>query len=786
MNKFADRKNETKKFMTQLSDKWLIIAGGNQIGKTEFVKNALKDKAFLYCENREGRHYSEAFLRSIADLAEWTEQFFYAHIDISTEDYGIRWADSITKTLVIEVAYRHICSEIKTFKTDFAEFLGEKISEKYSFIVFDDYHTCPNEFYYQWLIHLTEALGDKCNVIAICDFTATWESVQMKDRYERFPQHINIEKFNRAEDYYEVLYQNLYFENTDSLKEISESLFGTLDGGSDKLFKTIEQCKKSISGFQRDSDKAEIVLQTANSILRDAETLPKTSCELLYVLSKCPNMLTVNHIAEILEFNQSGIESLICDLLNKNFIERKFLDGEGVFRLVDHNLRHKVHYRANKDFLNYKILNAYRAKTINIPKSIAMECAAEVEDEAHSIFIFENLSDVESDEKKSRYLDILISTYNHSSDLYLTIDNCKMLYKYGYYESALRIIEALTENPDCQKNYQLLMLQGDVRHLLLHPKTRNSFHRAAEIKTISESERISAINREIMALTQGNNEDQEEAVKLYNSTLDKYKDSKTLGLVELYRNSNNVFSSDISLELTLEGCRLAEKIGADVEKHKCIHNICMLKLLKNKYDTCLSHTLSKDEASFDTVKAFFSSKPEFIHELAYPILDLGTHEMFKYSENQDMNHLHKAKEYYSEAQLYAKSFYALNIAELGLLIVNSYLHKDSKKSIRETRDRIYKRYLDEVSQKKDYRVHRKILLSLAMSSLITEGSKEETEEYLRKVQRYMHGFEINRFNGLCDITELNLLKKEAPALEESTSVYYGSTIFVPWLISFGH
>lgn len=55
--------------------------------------------------------------------------------------------------------------------------------------------------------------------------------------------------------------------------------------------------------------------------------------------------------------------------------------------------------------------------------------------------------------------------------------------------------------------------------------------------------------------------------------------------------------------------------------------------------------------------------------------------MFEYTDNDDVNLLVDAKKYYSEAQLYAKSFYARYIAETGLLVVNSYLYANLESSL---------------------------------------------------------------------------------------------------------
>ena len=83
----------------------------------------------------------------------------------------------------------------------------------------------------------------------------------------------------------------------------------------------------------------------------------------------------------------------------------------------------------------------------------------------------------------------------------------------------------------------------------------------------------------------------------------------------------------------------------------------------------------------------------------------------------------------------------------------------------------------------DYRVNRKILLSLAVSATLTKDM-EEGLHYLNLAKTYISGPEEARYHNL-----LSICKYESPetiANNKNEDFYYSSTKFVPWLISLAH
>lgn len=240
------------------------------------------------------------------------------------------------------------------------------------------------------------------------------------------------------------------------------------------------------------------------------------------------------------------------------------------------------------------------------------------------------------------------------------------------------------------------------------------------------------------------------------------------------------------MEYTIRGYVLAKELGEVLEMYKCLHNICMIRLQHGKYGQPICDERLYIEPTFEYIVDFFAKHSEYRHEQAYPLLDLGTVKMFEYVRTHDAKLLIEAKRYYSEAQLYAKSFYAQHIAETGLLIVNSYQYAyDESTFVQELRDTMYNRYVQKQTVIEDYRVHKKILLSLALSAIIS-GNNEDATMYLNDASKYISGAETLRYNKLCQKAGCVVLMKETVPLNGKNEIYYGSDELVPWLISFCH
>ena len=387
-----------------------------------------------------------------------------------------------------------------------------------------------------------------------------------------------------------------------------------------------------------------------------------------------------------------------------------------------------------------------------------------------------------SEEKKMELVNQLYSLELNKDNIFSYFEIAKQAYEYGYFHTALKILKYI--EPNNKNSYEFYMLLGGVQHLLLLAEAPQSFKIASSLPHISLSQKLSAINREIMSLNQADLNAADFAKHLYDVTLEKYKNEKCIGLVELYRNTNNSYDMEKALEYTIKGYCLALELNNELEKYKCMHNICMIRLHQGKYHIPLNRPELDVEPDFNLVDNYFAKYPQLYHKRAYPLLDQGTYEMFKYILEGDSQFLKSAKAYYSKAQLYAKSFYARHIAETSLLIVNTHLYINNPQmidSIRQNRRNLFAKYKSEKIV--DYRVNRKILLSLAVSATLTKDM-EEGVHYLNLAKPYISGPEEARYHNL-----LSICKYESPevtAMNKNEDFYYSSTKFVPWLISLGH
>ena len=151
-----------------------------------------------------------------------------------------------------------------------------------------------------------------------------------------------------------------------------------------------------------------------------------------------------------------------------------------------------------------------------------------------------NLEDV-SWEKKANCIDKLLCSMTNVPEQLVTIEIIRLLYEYGYYVTAEKLISYFM-SIDANMNYENLLLWGDFQHVLLSPNASRTYKLASEIEGISLSDKLKAVNRQIMALNQ---EHQEVLAKnLYMLTFEQYETSSCIGLVELYRNSNISFDYD--------------------------------------------------------------------------------------------------------------------------------------------------------------------------------------------------------------------------------------------------
>ena len=797
---FFDREKATKNLFNQIeiSKSWIIIKGNQKIGKTAFVKNAIINTSCIYCEPEIELDYMKAFCKKLSAFAKDIIIGFSKERAFSFFDYKdiINQSTDFINDLNAENAsdciYRIIKHEINNHVSYLSKYIGLFLSNKITYIILDNFYKCDLPFY-EWFISLSEVyISDKSHIITICDSDTIWKSDYLKTIFSNIITPININKFDDGEAYFQLINHYIFFNNDMYAKELADTLFKKYEGDSLKILKLIEIANSKIQPLSNDQDRVRILLEESKTIEQSVfNKINSLQKYILVSLAVCKIPVTADQIEKIIEHNSFGIQKECEELINKNLIlcDYDFEKQKTTYRVSELFSLTEYISLVNQNYLIYikkKVYALNKTSIIQIRDFDYLDLAITINSSDLYCIIKEQLQKLfypRDNEIAARIIDKAITSSGKIFDYIKSFSNVKLLYSFGYYKNALNLIIELENDDSNIMNYELIMKKGDIQHLLLDPETSNTFKRASEINNISTSQKLSAINRQVMAMSQQSRKKLFEARDLYNATVTQYYNNKCLGLVELLRNANNFLPHETALKYTIYGYKISSELGYDIERIKCLHNICMLGLYNNSFQLLTSEL--HVAPSFELVLEEIKKLQTFIHETAYPLLDLGTIEMFKYNDNQNTKYLYSARTYYSQAQLYAKSFYAINIAKMGLLIVNSYLYKNIA-PLHEIRKQYYTEYQLNKKDIKDFRVHRKILFSMATSCLIT-GDYEEGKKYLLESKQHVFESETLRYNNLCDALYLPDEKIITESIDYTRITEYHKTIkFVPWLISFGH
>lgn len=791
---YVNHKNAKRIFETLVTNKssdWIIVSGGEHSGKTSFIKEVCPDSQTLFCEPQLSLFYLDGFIPYISAKEKIFVKDFLSQFSLYLEQIknicDINYINDINSEEIKDVVRMLIRIDIKEQTYKFANYLGNTIYSDFKYIVLDSFYKCDAECY-EWLLHFAESyLKKQGYIVALCDYDKHWESAKVYKVFHDIQELIDIQRFDTELDYFSVLKENAYFDNIEELKELAHEIFVLYNGSAQLLFKTLKLY--GVDKDTNDNDRKRRFLRIAHNLtLKSMKFNNKVEKLVLELLAVSPIPLSISEISKALEISEDIIQEILLKQYNNDLIEMGVQDNtaEICYCVSDTLIGKLIIQNANMNsikFLLNRIWTMVKSGILNISARLKLELALEIKDpeseELLDQYLNDNIQSV-TIEKKIGYINRIYSLNLYNAHKFSNYNNAKMAYEFGYYETALKMLLYMK---NCEElDFSYFMLLGDVQHLLLRPEAPKTFEKAANLLGITLSQKLSALNREIMSLNQSDEESAFKARQLYDSILNQYSDEKCDGLIELYRNTNNSYPANLSLEYTIKGYILAAELGNELEKYKCMHNICMIRLHQNQYPSLLKRQDMDIEPTFVLVDKFFKKNPQYYHKRAYPLLDLGTYEMFKYISTNEKKYLKRAKSYYSKAQLFAKSFYARHIAEMSLLVTNTHLYREQElmiNSVKQKRKEIFKKYTSESIV--DYRVNRKILLSLTVSAVLTQEI-EEARTYLALVEPYISGPESARYsnlNDLCNgISDSNL--------NIGSDLYYASPYFVPWLISFGH
>lgn len=800
MNKLIDHEKAKScfyAFSSEHIETWILISGGTQSGKTTFLKhlsstniNALFCAPKASCQNFAELLVESIFNREPDSLVSIIIDFLNENHDYFSEilHMGYKYPTEISIDNSRLVFRNLIKQDITNEGFRFSHYIANHFSSKYTYVLFDDFHLC-NFDEYKWIVEFWNNIN-KTNTrfVAVCNFKTKWNSDLLYNIFKKMTTRVPVDTFDSYEAYYEVLKNSIFFENNTYLTQLSQKLFNIFKGNVSYLYETLQLYgdKQYISDTKRYND----ILSVAQGInCKNFGGINQIESIILSILSLVPTPVTSKVLLKFLDINFETITNILNGLYNKNLIDitADLLTGDTLYNIRDIILKNIFIDVCTQDqvvFIKTKIFRLVQSNELNISTKAKLDYATEINHplsiEIFKLYMEENKGNITCEEQ-AKYINKLIDINSNETLFLFNIDYAKMLYEYGYYTSANKIMDSI---PKEKMGFNGLMLLGDIQHVLLSPEASKTYEAATKIVPLDSPEYLRALSRQVMALNQEHHTDV--AKKICDTIFKKAKQLPSVGLIEFYRNANNNYEYKKALELTVKGYLLAIQYGDELEAVKCLHNICMIKLQNGTYNQLLNNQHLKIEPSFEDVLTFFSNNPKYYHERAYPLLDLGTEKVFEYVKTKNPYLLLDAKKYYSEAQLYAKSFYSQHIASVGLLIVNSHLYVGkSPDSVKEMRQIIYQDYLSNKSQIFDYRVHKKILLSLATSALITHD-KEEARRYLHESNPFVNDYEVLRYNNLCIKAGCDSERKSPINLNDRNEIYYGSDEFVPWIISLCH
>ena len=524
MREFIDRTIAIKnmeKILTNHTIPWIVLSGNSKIGKTAFAKKVSSMyEETIFCTPELSGNYACSFVKSINFE---NENFLnelvceFAKINISANNIfkalGMRYISPLKRNQLSSVLSLIIKEDVTSGLYNFAHYLGEQTRSQVNCIFLDDFNRCDYNSYAWILEYWNSILEPLPTVIAICNFSVNWESQKLKELFNGICCPVNIEKFDSKEAFYDILKEYFYFKNDIYLVNVSQKLFSLYEGNAGMLFETIKLLNGQ-TNYSTDEQNMEKILSVAQKIhLRSFNEFSKMHLLVLRLLAYSPSPLSKKNILDILDLIEPVATEIINQLYNENFIN-----------LIVHSRVEHTLYAINDDFLvnilktgcseteelfyKTKLYRAVLRDQINATKEQKLNLSIELEDQEAAELLLDYLeNDLEknTDEKKAYYIDRFLNSKCKIPQKLITINNVQLLYLYGYYQSAENLI-GLYYTFGGIVNFENLMLLGDIQHLLLSPQTSHTYKSASEIIGISISDKIKAINRQIMSLNQEHKE----------------------------------------------------------------------------------------------------------------------------------------------------------------------------------------------------------------------------------------------------------------------------------------
>ena len=567
-----DRKIAQDKFKETINtyNDWIYIIGGTNSGKSYFVKEITKNLNSIYCAPNHEFDYWKGFLKEIKHNSETIINRLSKSINLDLLDKS--FLGDLSKSEYEEILEYNILNEIRVERTKISKFLGQYLSERYNYIVLDNLYKCDIKSY-KWLVSLLDTFSENkgCYIIVVCDTDRKWSYQELKeDLCGRFSR-VNVNKYDDYKAYSELINTVFHFNNEQILFDIAKKLYKNFNGRAQDILTLIKQLNndrdfKNLS----DKEKEEIILEKAAYLTLEAfNNLNYSSKILLALLALSPVPLSAKAIEEILALTEETVNKSILECQSNDLIKSNINGTVTEYSLTDFLTKETYiqFISENQIVYNYeKLFRAYKSNLIHLNDKDAVKLAMKVdasELDDISFSYFHGISSYLKDENTfAELLNDYINYCNNLPDFLLNTLYVDILYRFGYYQTAYKLITSIKHD---NETYSYLMKKGDIEHLILHKNTADTFEKAAKVDGITISQKLSAVNRQIMALTQEDKSKLTYARKLYCDIVKKYSNNECDGLVELYRNSNNIFPYNEALEYSIKGYNLAKKLNNNID-----------------------------------------------------------------------------------------------------------------------------------------------------------------------------------------------------------------------------
>lgn len=767
MRNFIDRQ-ETKDILdASINDIFIVIVGKDpQIGKSAFMQEYLKDKKgliFQYDILTDARSYWVEFVskwlyeeKKIDELL----KIMCTNENLLQTFSNIHSFDNLN--VIQEVVEKLSSLNISEF--DFYKAINSIFpKEEYTYFCFDDTFMMDSSSLDK--IKKLQSLNNRKVYFTYDETKFNWKSDLVKNSLKNITS-VNIKKFEEINDYELLLSQFFLFENESEKADSTRILYTLLNGNPGLLVNSIKEFQHNIKNPKSILQFIDFIREKFNEETNFNQTIKLFFA--IFVISE--ENFTKDEISEILGLSlQDEVFDKYCNISG-------MVMGKTVYSLsyFYYNLL-RLTSTEEKIVINL-IIRFFLSDTnrFTITSKLLKKIKKPNEFELKGVLL-NLINSTENIEEKIFLIDYFSQHFKiENTFLPKSIqDFAELLFKNGYYESAYKYASLIDKN-----QYKNLILLGDIEFLLSLPACSDTYKLALNISS-NTIEELEVVSKLIMALSiKKDTKSRNYAEKLYKETLKKYRDSEEI--YRLYRYSNNIMSFSKSIKLTTKALSLCK--NKSEEYYKIQHNITMMKLAL--YDNVADLNYVEE---FDQVYDYFKNENLF-HEAAYPLVNKGTFYMYLYIKTQINTYLENAIQTYSLANMYARSYYARNIAKTGWLIANSY-HTMSNSNLiklqflRECRSNIYSN-IKNVNY--DVRAKRYIYLSLVVSAKITKDI-EEAKNYLKESKQFMINYEKLKYNELCH--ELGCDEEMVDASQVKTDrcdLYVKSTKLVPWVISFGH